>query len=312
MRLDRYRSRRAERGRQIGRFANILALFTLIGSAIAFVIGSLNDVKAVSRDVGLLGICIICVTVTSLVLFSWSAKRASTVYEVRGQLQSPQIALTGSLLLVSLIGLVFSALILYKYFRPPDLPKIPELHPSPASTPACYYLDKSDGSFQDKDIDVGIVPGGYVRQVFTASGTQLTAVSAIISRERRKPADTFPEDAIGKVRLLVTKLDQDGADLETVPIAELDSGAALDPQGIVVSAGPNHKDTIVELRTENLEPGARYAFIFINEEPNAVLAFSLRPRGKGDPITLSGEIGRNGTRTLENRALAGFACDAVP
>ncbi|MER5645392.1 hypothetical protein [Streptosporangium sp. NPDC002524] len=171
------------------------------------------------------------------------------------------------------------------------------------------YSYHAKASSANEDIDVKIESRGFVRQVFVAAALRIRSVGVIASREMRPGAD-FSLDNLGPVGLRIDEVDAKDRVVAAVPLAEADGGAAPSTSGIVIYAGPNHKDTVFRLAPVKVKPGARYAFTVTNLS-GGVMSFSLRPRGlPGLPMYMWGyQPDPHVLQSRTNRAVTGFVCD---
>jgi hypothetical protein len=176
--------------------------------------------------------------------------------------------------------------------------------------PAFSYLQKATAPGQD--IDVAIEPGGYVAQTFTATGSQLAAVTVIVSRDQAT-TPAFRPERIGHVRLQLRRVSTGQTVGESIPLQPVD-GEPAEEGSVRVMAGPNHRDTVIKLDPIRTTPGERYAFVVTNDEPGVALSFSLRPGGApGDRAYWDGARQTSNAPLLgkgrSNRAVAGFVCN---
>jgi hypothetical protein len=217
---------------------------------------------------------------------------------------------------------VVGVLTLGASFLPPRFvrttPKpVPMVLPSATATsgggPAFSYLDKATAPGQD--IDLGFNYRGYVRQTFSASGTRITSVAVIVSRDATALPGYDPK-AIGHVLLTLWRIDKDNNKTAQVPLSPVDGRReeTAEVKGISAMAGPNHSDTVIEFAPVATTPGERLAFEVSNVESGVVLSFSLRPTGSAaNPVFWDNSLNpaqAPGGRI--NRAVSGYVCNVSP
>jgi hypothetical protein len=163
-----------------------------------------------------------------------------------------------------------------------------------------------------QDIDVNIANNGFIAQAFIAHTPTIEAVTFIASRQFYQGA-TFTENAIGRVRMELIKINPQGDFAGDVPIALLDSGDAPSASGVLLNAGPNHENTTVKLEPAHVSPGDLYAFKVTNL-CGGRMSFSLRPYGlPGRPAYLYGYESPYGllwyVQKRTERAVSGSVCN---
>lgn len=212
-------------------------------------------------------------------------------------------------------SLLTGAGIVYDNWRhghiPPVIPPSSSAQPAPAGkSPVFSYFAFPSRNFED--IDVRIANRGFVRQVFTARSSIISSIVVIASRTPT-PASTFSLSAIGLVRLQIEEVStSDMARAKGyVPIALADSDRAPSPAGVVVQAGPNHKNTTFDLAPVAVKVGGLYAFVITNL-CGSWMAFSLHGTGvPGDPLYMFGYNFHQYLDERTNRALTGYVCDTT-
>jgi hypothetical protein len=191
--------------------------------------------------------------------------------------------------------------------NPHDLPSGKWTSSDPRPAQAFSYLQKAQS--ENNDIDVKFGYRGYVGQVFIASSTQLASVAVIVSRDAADSPDYDPEH-VGHLVLSIRRVGGNGLPADVVPLTSAD-GEQRPDGSIRVLAGQNHKDTVISFAPVHTRPGDRFAFTVRNDEPGAVLSFSLRPQGAPDGKALwdGALVNSNAPAGRDNRAVAGYVCN---
>lgn len=182
---------------------------------------------------------------------------------------------------------------------------------SPMSSrgPAFSYFNETAVAHQD--IDVTFKTGGYVRQVFTATGNEICSVAVIVSRDAAQDP-SFDPTTIGRIRLSLAVVDATNTvirSLRLYPREDLPSGQS-DDAGVIIEAGPNHAQAVFDFIPVHTSPGDRLSFSVTNVEPGVALAFPLRPTGQaGTPVFWSSGLTNPPASGRTDRALAGYVCN---
>ena len=190
--------------------------------------------------------------------------------------------------------------------RPASSASISSSSPQPTLSPITSYSDKATAPYQD--VEVGLRPQGYVRQPFTAASSQIELVIAIFASQTSDAS----AQVIGKLRVTLYELAPDGSVGRALPLALDGSPGPATVDGVLADAGPNHKDTRIDLQPVAVQIGHRYAIQLTNADPQATLAVSLRPHGspQGAVTVFTGESGSSPS-TYTDRALAGVVCNTT-
>jgi hypothetical protein len=285
------------------------AFYLSLAGSILAVIGNFSNIISLLTTIGVLGVA----SVASLAVFlAWLLQRQTLRRE--GSSEQPptgrQLRRDRRLAIAALIAaVVLGALALRPLLtvgpRGQGTIVAPQ-PPPPHALPVYSYLRLAKGPGQDRDIKLR--NAGYVRQVFTAKSDKIATITVIMSRD---PADdpNFDPDALGTIRVTLHQVDEHGADvLPGVPLKLAESDAAPNADGVTLTAGPNHKNTVVHLAAVPVVSGHTYSFTVANES-GAVMAISLNT--VSDHIEPMDEVGTvSGDRKdITYFHVAGTVCD---
>jgi hypothetical protein len=292
----------------------------LSATAFSIVLGFLANFTSILTSVGWLGVT----TITLISIAVGAIRTTLKVNKIHHLTQLRKSALSTKITLGSALALVaLSAITGIKTVQGTLYSKAPS-ESSPTSTSVSemptpgktendavvfHYRKLATGTDQDRDLEFRT--GGYVRQTFTARANVIQTITVIVSRPPEF-GGTYSIKNIGKVRLMLHEVNQNNDDVgHGIPLQLLDSPDRPNVDGVLQAAGPNHQNTVFRLKPTKVQVGKRYAFTVINEEPDAILAFSLNTnKDDSDPMDSIGAL--NGDRRkITYFHVAGIVCNVL-